>query len=107
MLRLLQNGFCVERFHYGGDLLGLMADYDDGFFWFERRASAKDVFDKGAAASAVEHFRKARFQPGALSRGENDDGQIIRRHGFDSFCGSSGDFANVARRAGFIGGVRG
>ncbi len=44
-MRMLQNGFNVERFDGCGNLFGLVADYGDDFFCMERQAGADYVID--------------------------------------------------------------
>jgi hypothetical protein len=93
MLRILQHRLRTQRFDYHGDLFRLMAHDCDGFPRAERSAGEQNVLDQRAAARAVQDLGEAGFQPRALSRGENDYGKIIGRHGSDSFCGSRHDLA--------------
>ena len=52
VLRLLQDGFDIERLDGGGNLFGLMADDGDDFFGVKRQAGADDVIDERAATGA-------------------------------------------------------
>ncbi len=74
VLRLLHDGDCLEGFDNSGDLLGLMAHDNHGLARLQRFASAHNMFDERASASAVEHFRQTGFKPGAFPGRKNDDG---------------------------------
>lgn len=81
VLRLLQDGFDVERFDGGGNLFGLVANDGNYFSCMERQASADDVIHEGAATGVVQDFGEAGFEAGAFASGEDEDGNVVIGHG--------------------------
>jgi hypothetical protein len=81
VLRILKNGCGSARFHYGDDLLRLMAHDHDGLLRTQRRAGTQHLFNKRAAPRTVQDFGKAGFESGALSGRKDDNGEIVRWHG--------------------------
>jgi hypothetical protein len=80
-LRLLQNGFCTERFDDSGNLFGLVADDGDDFFCMKRQAGADDVIRERAATGMVEDLCEAGSEAGAFASGEDEDSNVVIGHG--------------------------
>ncbi len=80
VLRLLQNGFDVERLDRFRNLLCLMADHGNNPFRRKRQTSTHNTFHERASASRMKDFRDRRFEPCTLPRGENHNHNIFVRH---------------------------
>ena len=79
-LRHLHDGLCAERLDNRAHGLCLMPDDDEDGTRSQRRAGADDVLDKRAAAGTMQHLGELRAQARALARGQDDDGEVARRH---------------------------
>ena len=80
-MRLLQDGFDVERFDGRGNLFRLVADDSDDFFRVERQAGADDVIHERVATGVVQDFCEAGFEACAFASGEDEDGNVVIGHG--------------------------
>ena len=59
-----------------GDQVALVAHHHDDARGRERVRGVEHVPDQRPAADAVQHLRQGGLHPGALARGEDDDGEL-------------------------------
>ena len=80
VLWLLQDSLRVEFFDGGTDLFGLMADHGNEALGLQRGAATNYVLNESTPAGGVQHFCERRFEPRALSCGQDHDHHIFVRH---------------------------
>jgi hypothetical protein len=67
VLWLLQNSGRAHGLDHCNDVIGLVADDDNGSSCAQRQAGAENLFDKSSAPGAMKHFRTARLEACAFA----------------------------------------
>ncbi len=75
-LWVLQDRLDIERAHGRGNVVRLVANDHTSLLGGKGTARPHNVLHQCPSASPVQHLGQSGLQPGALPRGQNDDGEI-------------------------------